>query len=432
MKTLLIRIFIQHWPRKLVALILAIITWLVVNQTLTNTRNISNISVRVINLPQGKTIEGMQANGKLAKKLTLTLVGNKSVIDEITSSDIEVVIDAADKPNEWIVTVSKKNLNLLNPEIDLSQGVSRVYHPNFIIRTTKLITDQIPIIITQPIGDPPRGYQFLDVWPYRLNLTISGPEEVIKRLKAKEQKITFNLNNISKAELDELSRKSDRGDSDVISFFVPDQWKQIHLPILSENPIEIDDPQAKGLRLDFVRHNQFPISFPIPISLYFPPQHLQKYNPDNTTISQNPLLKETNGIFIFQSHLYANGVDSLFLETVKEMIEIIIIVSPQTDRMVLDWSVQFINPRLLEDKYVAILMSDVSDHDIRLMQPTLREEYLRNRFRSYMNRFQLFELDESKLALSILMKNNKIFIEKRNSPPLLTPSAPSLDTSPLN
>ena len=412
MKSLILKLFVEHWPRKLVAIILAIITWLVVNHTLTSTRNVSNVPIRIINLPAGKTVEGMQPNGKLAKKLTLTLVGNRAVIDEITSSDLEITVDAADKSGEWIVVVSKKNLVSLNPEIDINQGISRVYHPNFIVRMTKLTTDQIPIVITQPIGEPPRGYQFLDVWPYRLTMSVSGPEEVIKRLKTKEQRVTFNLSDIPKAELDAISRKTTGTNSDVVSFFVPDQWKQINIPILSDQPIEIDDPQAKGLRIDFIRYNQLPLNAMIPISLFFPPQNLQKLNPDTVRMASSPLLKPLNGAFLIQSRLYANGVDSLFLETVRDMIEILIIVSPRTDRKFLDWSVQFVDPRLLEDKYVSILMSDVSDNDIRLMQPTLREEYLRNRFRSYMNRFQLFESDETKFDLAISLNGDQIQVEK--------------------
>lgn len=413
MKSLLMKIFVEHWPRKLVSVVLAVVTWMVVNHTLTSTRNISNVPVRIINLPQGKTVEGMQPNGRLAKKLTLTLVGNKSVIDEVTYSDLEVVIDAADKPDEWIVTVSKKNLVSLNPEIDVSKGISRVYHPNFIIRMTRLITDQIPIVITQPIGEAPRGYQFLDVWPYRLTLTVSGPEEVIKRLKIKEQRITFNLNDISKSQLDDLASKTVENNSDVVSFFVPDQWKQINIPILSDMPIEIDDAQAKGLRIDFIRYSHLPLNTPIPISTFFPPQNLQNMNPAKVQIAPSEIVKITDSVPLINSRLFATGVDSLFLDTVKDMIEAVIIVSQKPGASYLDWSVQFINPRQLEDKYVASLMSDVSDNDIRLMQPILREEYLRNRFRSYMNHFQLYESEESKFDLSISLKDNQIYIEKK-------------------
>jgi hypothetical protein len=77
--------------------------------------------------------------------------------------------------------------------------------------------------------------------------------------------------------------------------------------------------------------------------------------------------------------------------------------------------VQFVNPRRLEDKYVLTLMSDVSDKDIRLMQPSLREEYLRNRFRSYMNRFQLFHLDDSRFELAISLVGNQIQVEELKS-----------------
>ena len=416
MKTLFYKIFIEAWSRKLISIVLAVIVWLIVNHTLTSTRNISNVPVRIIHLPQGKTVEGMQPNGRLAKKLTLTVVGNKALIDELMPSDLEVIIDASDKPDEWFVTIDKKNLVSLNPEIDISNGISRVYHPNLVIRLTRLITEQIPIVITQPIGEAPRGYQFLDVWPYHLSLTVSGPEEVIKRLKLKEQRITFNLSDVSKSQLDDLALKSE-SNSEVVSYFVPEQWKQINIPILSDSPIEIDDPQAKALRIDFVRCNLLPINAPIQFSLFFPTENLQQLNPENTKFVPNNLVELVKGAPIISFPLYANGVDSLFLETMREMIEIVIIVTPKSERKLLDWSVQFVNPRLLEDKYVATLMSDVSDRDIRLMQPSLREEYLRNRFRSYMNRFQLFRIDDSKFELAISLIDNQIKVEEAGASP---------------
>ncbi|MGC1879011.1 MAG: hypothetical protein WA347_04860 [Rhabdochlamydiaceae bacterium] len=420
MKTLVYKLFIEHWPRKLVSIILAIIIWLVVNHTLTASRNISNVPIRIIHLPPGRTVEGMQPNGRLAKKLTLTVVGNKDLIDVLTPSDFEIIVDASDKPDEWIATVTKKNLVPLNPEIDLTGGITRVYHPNFVVRMTKLVTDQIPIVITQPIGEAPRGYQFLDVWPYRLTLTASGPEEVIKRLKLKEQRITFNLNDISKAQLDELSLKSE-GNSEVVSFYIPDQWKQINIPILSDTPMEIDDLQAKALRIDFIRCNLLPIDAPIQLSLFFPPDNLENFNPENTFITPNKLVKLTKGTPLITYPLHANGVDNLFLQTVKEMIEIVIIPSSKSDHKLLDWSIQFVGPRQLEDRYVTTLMSDVSDRDIRVLQPALREEYLRNRFRSYMSRFQLFRSDDSKFDLTIFLRDHQVQVEETGSMTEMTP-----------
>ncbi|MBI3236824.1 MAG: hypothetical protein HYZ48_03885 [Chlamydiales bacterium] len=330
MKTLLYKIFIAHWARKLIALALAVITWLVVNQTLTSTRTINGIAVRVINIPAEKTIEGIQSNGRLTKKISLTLVGNRTVLDELTPYDLEVVLDASDKPDEWIATVSSKNLISLNPEVDISKGINRVYYSNFFIRMTKLVTEKIPVVITQPIGEAPRGYQFLDVWPYRLFLSVSGPEDIIKRLKLKEQRITFNLSDLNKAQLDALTSNSG-------------------------------------------------------------PSHADVY-----------------GTMFLDIPLYANGVDRLFLETVEEMLQIAIIISPAPEEGSLPWSIEFINPRELENRYVSTLMSNSSDDETRLLQPALREEYLRNRFRSYMNRLQLFTSDEVRLKLKVFLKNNRV------------------------
>ncbi len=415
MKTLIYKLFIQHWPRKLVALILAVITWLVVNQTLTATRNISTIPVRVINIPHGKTIEGMQSNGRLAKKVTLTLVGNKTILDELTPYDLEVVLDASEKPDEWIATISKKNLVSLNPEIDISKGIGRVYHPNFIIRMTKLVTEQIPIIITQPVGEAPRGYQFLDVWPYRLSLSVSGPEEVIKRLKLKEQRITFNLNDITKAQLDALASNTTASRADLVSFYVPEQWKQINIPILSDTPIEIDDARAKALRIDFVRCNLLPIDKPLPVTLFYPEKTLSTLNPNTVALAENDAIQPSYGTHLLAIPAYANGVDRLFLQTVQNMMQIVVIVAPKSERSLLEWSIEFINPRQLEDLYVSALMSDVSDDEVRLLQPAMRQEYLRNRFRSYMNRLQLFKGDDTKLELAVFLKDNKVEVQETHT-----------------
>ena len=412
MKTLLQKIFILNWQRKAVALLLGMIIWLVVNHSLTSTKTINNISVRVINLPPGKTIEGMQSNGKLNKKLTLTLVGNTHILEDLNSNDLEIVIDAMDKPEEWTNSISKKNLVSLNPEIDLGSSVSRIYQPNFTLRMTNLVTEEIPVSITRPIGESPRGYQFLDVWPYNLTVKVSGPEDVIKRLKTKEQKLTFNLSDISKAQLDALASHQNTDKSGIVSFFVPDQWKQINIPLLSDTPIEINDTQDKTLRIDFVKYNLLPLESSILVSVFYPPEYSNSLNPLSLKIKPNTLVKESYGIFMINTPLYAKGTDRLFTQIVKDWIQIVVIASPKHAKQKLDWNLQFINSIELENQYVETLMSDASDEDIRSMRPSLREEYLRNRFRSYMNRFELFKSEHIKFEIDAFIEENFIEIEE--------------------
>jgi hypothetical protein len=399
--------FLQNWERKVISLFLAIVIWLVVNHSLTTTKILENVPVRLINIPTGMTVDGLQPNGMLSKKISLTLQGNKTELTEIASNDIEIVLDAMDKSDEWLATITRKNLLALNPDVNLSKAIKRVVIQRLPINFTRLVTEKIPVVVTQPIGEAPRDYQFLDIWPYRLTMTVSGPEAVIKQLKAKGMNLTFNLNDISRADLEAQDYKADE-----VSFPVPDAWKEISIPSLSDRPFTIDDPQADDLKIDFVRSDLHPIAKAIPINLFFPPEHSLTLNPETYSLALGGIVQRFHGIHLLRKSLYAKGVSHLFVELVQDMLEISILLSPKNEKKQLDWSVQFLNPRVLEDKYVSILMSDDSSTDNDPSYTKRREEYLRGRFRHYMNRFQLYKSDREKFDLKVQLQDHKITVEE--------------------
>lgn len=408
MKSLLITIFIHNWPRKLIAFILSIVIWFMVSQSMSTTKTISNIGVRIINIAEGKTIEGLQSNGLLQKRVTLTLTGNKITLDELSSNDLEVVIDAAGQGKEWIATIGKKNLVSLSPDISLTNQIHKISHKNFIIKLANLVTEKIPVMITQPIGQAPKGYEFLDIWPYQLNLSVSGPEDVVKEVKNRGIKLTFNLNDISEGQLDDLQASAQGKYSDVVSFYVPKHWKNISLPMLSNNLISIDDPDAKLLRIDFVRSELLEIHNPIPINLFFPSDISSLLSPSKISVAPSEFIEIKNSLRLIPQPIYAKGVSELFLETVSPLIDFVVVVDPQSDNQQLVYSLQLINAKHLEDRYVSTLMSDASDDSIHALQPKLREEYLRNRFRSYTNRLKLYKNSKEPLDFNIQLVGNKI------------------------
>ncbi len=409
MKTLLKKLFIEHWTRKSLALILAIAIWFLVNNSLITTRTVINVPVKIENIPPGKTIDGIQSNGFLTKRVNLTIEGNKKLLGELSSNDLQVVFDATGREGEWIASIGKKNLRSDNPDVNISQGIRKISEQNFIIKLTNLMSEKIPVIITKPIGEAPRGYQFVDVWPYQLSITVSGPANVVKNLKTRGLKLTFNLNDITKGQLDQLTSKDTGEHKDVVSFFVPNNWKQISLPLLSSTPIEINDPDAKYLRIDFLRYEVLEYHTPIPVSLYYPPRLEGTINPSKVTLLANELIQNRGGMKMITTPLYVKGVSALFLNVVKEMVELTVIVN-KNKKECLDWSAQFINAKALEDRYVRLLTSDASDEELHDLQPQVRDEYLRNRFRSYMNRFQLYKTDKNPLDLCATLQGNTVTI----------------------
>ncbi len=415
MKEWIKRFLFYKWPRKCLSLIAAVLVWIVVNQSLTTTKTIDNLSVRVVHLPPGKTIESMQPNGLLQKKLSLTITGNKQLIDELNSNTLEVVVDARDKRGEWIADITKQNLHALNPTLDLHRGVHEVAKANFIIKLTKLITEKVPIIITKPIGEPPKGYQFIDIWPYQLYITVSGPEDLVKDLKTRNLKLTFNLSDISKAQLDDIRQYSSSDTKDVVSFLVPNAWKQLPLPTLSETPIPINDPDVKYLRIDFLRYETLLLPSPVPVNIYFPPQFNASFHPQKTHIANTSLVETRNGVKMITKPLYVKGVSELFLNVIQDMMAITIVVPPSPEETSLKWQLSFMQTQTLEDRYVHTLLSDASDEKIYELQPQIREKYLRNRFRQYINHCQLVHFDKKAFDLVIQREGNAILLTEKET-----------------
>ena len=93
MKSLLKKIFIGNWQRKLIAFLLSIITWFFVNHSLTINKTIFDVPIRVINLAKDKTIIGMKGDGILLSTINLEIEGNKNLIDNISKNDLEILID---------------------------------------------------------------------------------------------------------------------------------------------------------------------------------------------------------------------------------------------------------------------------------------------------------------------------------------------------
>jgi transcription initiation factor IIF auxiliary subunit len=110
--------------------------------------------------------------------------------------------------------------------------------------------------------------------------------------------------------------------------------------------------------------------------------------------------------------LYAKGVSRLFVELVQDMLQISVLVIPKTEKNRLDWTIQFQNARVLEDRYVSILMSEDTVRDQDATSLKRREEYYRNRFRKYMNRFQLYRTNRDKFDLNISIKERHIVVEE--------------------
>jgi hypothetical protein len=408
MESIIYHLFLHQWQRKLVAIITATIIWVFVNHTITSTKTIPSIPIRVINLPVDKTILGLLPNGFLSKRTTLTLGGTKDVIEQLEPGDLEVVLDISQLPSDGIVQINKKNLVSLNPNFNLPTHITSVNHPEFNIKMSPILTEKIPIYIRTPIGEAPVGYEYLDIWPIELMQTISGPQEQVLALKNQGLELVLNLNEITNEQLSAIQK--DHLYDDEVKFYVPTSWKKIHIPFFTKGPENINDPESKALHITFLRQQLLPIKNDVLLHIFYPLRYINTLNPETYDLFPTPAVHVKNGISILSVPLLTANVSKLFLEIVKDNIELNIIVAPQTEREMLEWSVDFIDTPYLEDMYVAFLMSNERSSTPLSTKNSNRERHLRHRFRHYIDCFKLYLTPHYPLELQSRLKDNKIHL----------------------
>lgn len=406
----------QHWQRKLVAFLAALVVWFSVNHSITSSKTIPAVPIRVINIPTDKAVQGLLPNGFLSKRTSLTLIGTKRIIDQLEPGDVEILLDLSLLPNGGPVQVTKKNLVSLNPHFSLAPHVTAVSHPEFLIRLSPLLTERVPILIHSPIGTPPEGYEFLDIWPLVLTQTVTGPQEQVLSLKNQGLELTFDLGLLSQSELDGLEGTAPYEDE--ITFKVPPSWKKVAIPFSTHGIEMINDPKAKELQLTFLRREYHSLPHSLPIHLFYPLKSSAAINPETYPLRIIAPVQSSHHLPVLDLPLLAAHTSKLFLEVVQDHMELTVIAAPTRLSDQLEWSVTFVDLARLEEDYVTFMLTHpVSSH--RIGQDLAWETHLRQRFSLYARRFALYLSQEIPLNLQAHLERGSIRLTLPFSSPLV-------------
>ncbi|MCH9610868.1 MAG: hypothetical protein S4CHLAM81_09770 [Chlamydiales bacterium] len=412
MKDLLYRIFLKNWPRKLVALATAIIVWFLVSQTITVSRTLSNIPVRIINLPKNKTVLGLLPNGYMKYRISISVTGVRSAVEDLVPNDLEIVINAEGEKESWVAPVTKKNLsNLYEESPDWKKDISSVTTNDLFMKMSNLVTEEIPLTINRPFGDPPKGYQYLDIWPKYLTQKVTGPEEQMKTLKQRGLEVTYNLSHVTQHELDTLAAQSK---TDEISFFIPSAWKMVAIPFKGNTLEPFNDPRSKLLRIDFLKQELMPLGVELPITIFFPVKYSRTINPQTYSLNTNDFIQKKNGLKVLTKPLYVKDVSRLFLDCVRDNLLLTIVAEPKSVKRNLDWGVQFVDPTGLENRYVMATLKEMEEvyKDEHESFTKYSEQTIRERFRDYIRAFHLYEEKGTPLNLVGEIDANTISLEE--------------------
>ncbi len=413
METVIGRFFFDNWQKKIFALITGIVIWFFVNHSIIATKMIPSVPVRIAHIPPDKTVLGLLPNGVLNKRLTLTLTGTKDVIEKIEPGDLEILIDASTiDHNDWVLRLTKANLNSLDPTNDLNHHVTNIVHTEYVIKMRDLIEARIPVTINPPTGDPPEGYELLNIWPEQLMQTVNGAEEEIQKMKMTGLELNIDLNKVRKEELDKISTGNLPSQGDEVSFFLPNSWKKIQIPCRPNAWEEINDPEAEELQIDFLKKKVLPVETALPIRVFYPLKNSQEINPKSYPLLQNNEVQDLRQISVFTPKLFVRDVTQVFLNTIRDNTELVITAAPKTEREFLEWSIQIIDPNELEDTYINFLFAHHPHaKDARPETLRRREKMYRNRFREYMKKLRLYTTTQQPLDIEATLNEDGISVE---------------------
>ena len=395
----IIQFFITNWEQKVVAIIMALVIWLFLWSSLTDTTTIPNVPIRVVNMPSDKTIVGILPNGLLNRRISLTITGSKGMVDALEPGDIEVVLDASTfEHDDQVLKITRKNLVSLNPNIDLSHSIETIEHPEFVIKLSKLITGKIPIKIHPPIGHPPKGYVYLDIWPQKLVQTMTGPAEQIEALESKGLDLILDFSHIYKNDLDRIKSSRENYHDDEVSYFIPSNLKKIPVPFRNHTLEDINDPEVQNLHIDFLRKEFLPIERYLPVRLFYPFFSLDKLNPKTFPLNTEVTIETKYDLPFLPMNLYVKDVSRLFLEVVRDNMVISVVANDENGD--LPWGLSVIAPHELENKYVSHLIThNVEGKSTEPRHSRKREEHLRARFRNFLSNLTLYTAPDKKFDL---------------------------------
>jgi hypothetical protein len=350
-------------------------------------------------------VEGLLPNGYLSKKIALTLNGKKSSLEEISSTDIEVVLDLSGKKESFTAQITEKNLFSLNPQIKIARDIRKVSTRQLYIQLLNLVSDKIPVYLLKPSGEAPKGYQFVDIHPHMVFVDVTGPDEIIKKLKVQGLVKVFSLNDISLEDLDGIASNTSK--NDVLTYNVPLDQCFVYIPSIAPDKKFYFDPTSEKVKIDFLKTQNLPLDTKIPVTFFVPSKHPKEIDVSQISIQENSVVTALMNQKVLAPKLYAKNVSQPFLDTIQSMMQVVV-VPPILLGQRPSWSVEFIGLKDLEERYINKMIQESSITRNNDQPESIKRGLYKSRFRNYASQLVLTLEDGTPLDFSIQFKNTKI------------------------
>lgn len=225
--------------------------------------------------------------------------------------------------------------------------------------------------------------------------------------------MTFDLGKIKKESLDQFYAEQKSTGRDEIFFPIPPEWKKVQVNFRNNALEDLNDPDADHLRIEFLRNEFLPIERNIQIRVFYPLDFLSLINPGLYPLTPGGKVSADKGVFVFNFPLFMRHISRHFLDVIRGNLEIVLVVQGKVENTVLDWTTDVINVHELEDTYVTYMITNESMFGFGEAHgySKKREDILRQRFRTYLERVSLWVTPREKLSIEAVIEKNKIIVK---------------------
>jgi hypothetical protein len=398
----------QQWQRICFSALAGVFSWWYIHETQISTKVFSDVPIFIQGLPPGKTLGGLRKDGRLMRPFSLTLKGRKKVLETINTDQIEVLINATGKGDVWKEEVTLNSLRCLNPEIQLNRIISEINHPPLQIRLTTKASRDIPVAILPPSGSLPKGYRLIDIWPDQLVQSVEGPEEAVQALTVRKLFLTFDLNRITKQQLERLGEELTPGSE--IYFKIPESWKYIELPAPFGESRPLQDPEAENLTLVILKPAMLSLDSPLPIRISPLPVPLTNspiLNYELKVTSDELNVQMINHLPHWIKAIYVEGISKEFLQTIQPHLELVVYVGTKGS---ITCQVEVANSPRAEQKYIQKLIQthfERNNHAEMMLQKRLTKQ-----FWYYMSQMKFYGPTRRSLEWEVTLNGSQLSLKE--------------------
>jgi len=373
---------IEHWPRKLVAILGAALIWVTMSVSDKAQRTFPAVPVVLTNEPDGAALESAQIPG-LPSGLTIpvTLEGSSDELHMLRPDELRVVTDAAEHAETWVASLGIGNIRRGKTLEKLPDGLRLVGPFEVLLRMGSAETVELPVLLVPPPeSTAPSGYEVVGVYPQRLTVNVHGPRKWLQQVADTGVALQVSWSHLPQTGQQSLREQVNRGFNEIV-IGLPLSQLSLSLPFVT-SPLRLSSDLTDELEIVMVRKRSLNLAEKLPIQVQYPAASIEQLNIQTAPLTAGDAVEVKYGQPFLSYPLKMIGVSTDFLQAITPFLTVQVVCAPDTQTGFLPVEIELSTISAARKEFLSI---------VRRRQPRTPSAMLNARFDTYRKRLKIVD-----------------------------------------